>query len=65
MICKKVVLWGTTPPPPWSHPVVIVRSKEVNLSHICVNKNMYVFSGQSLSSSEGDDIAWKQKPKEN
>ena len=23
------------------------------------------FSGQSLSSSEGDDIAWKQKPKEN
>ena len=25
---------------PWSYPVVIVRSKEVNLSHICVNKNM-------------------------
>ena len=28
--------------PPWSYPVVIVRSKEVNLSHICVNKNMYL-----------------------
>ena len=26
--------------PPWSYPVVIVKSKEVNLSHICVNKNM-------------------------
>ena len=35
-----VELWGTPPLPPWSYPVVIVRSKEVNLSHICVNKNM-------------------------
>ena len=37
MSCKKVVFQGTTPPPPpWSYPVVIVRSKEANLiSHLC------------------------------
>ena len=28
--------------PSWSYPVVIVRSKEANLSHICVNKNMWL-----------------------
>ena len=51
---------------PWSYPVVIVRSKEVNLSHIVWIKifNCW-FSEQSLSSSEDDDITWKQKPKEN
>ena len=30
-----------------------------NLTFVCL------FAGQGLSSSEDDDIAWKQKPKEN
>ena len=76
--CLLLIFWGGRkmlcellsseehPPPPWSYPVVIVRSKEVNLSHVVWIKicNCW-FSGQSLSSSEDDDIAWKQKPKEN
>ena len=52
--------------PPSSYPVVIVRSKEANLSHVVWIKICNCsFAGQSLSRSEDDDIAWKQKPKEN
>ena len=68
MICKKVVLWGTTPPP---LPLDLIQlllvgpRKWIYLTFVWIKICNCWFSGQSLSSSEDDDIAWKQKPKEN
>ena len=68
MICKKVVLWGTTPPLP---PLDLIQllllgpKKWIYLTFVWIKICICWFSGQSLSSSEDDDIAWKQKPKEN
>ena len=39
--------------------------KWIYLTFVWIKICICWFSGQSLSSSEGDDIAWKQKPKEN
>ena len=67
MSCKKVVLQGTTPPFILSSCYCYTcRSKEANLSHVVWIKICNcLFAGQSLSRSEDDDIAWKQKLKEN
>ena len=67
MSCKKVLLQGTTPPFILSSCYSYTcRSKEANLSHVVWIKICNCsFAGQSLSRSEDDDIAWKQKPKEN
>ena len=68
MICKKVVLQGTTPPLP---PLDLIQllllgpKKWIYLTFVWIKICNCWFSGQSLSSSEDDDIAWKQKPKEN
>ena len=68
MIWKKVVLWGTTLPP---HPLDLIQvlllgpKKWIYLKFVWIKISNCLFSEQSLSSSEDDDIAWKQKPKEN
>ena len=55
--------------PPWSYPILFVLCYywTTLIWHLCEWKiicNCW-FTGQGLSSSEDDDIAWNQKPKEN
>ena len=55
--------------PPWSYPILFVLCYywTTLIWHLCEWKiicNCW-FTGQGLSSSEDDGIAWKQKPKEN
>ena len=67
MICKKVVLWGTATPPPLDliQLLLLGPKKWIYLTFVWIKICICWFSGQSLSSSEDDDIAWIQKPKEN
>ena len=55
--------------PPWSYPILFVLCYywTTLIWHLCEWKIICncLFTGQGLSSSEDDDIAWKQKPKEN
>ena len=68
MFCKKVVLCGTTHPlilssSVWSLLLSLGPKNHYNLTFVWTC--YCLFAGQGLSSSEDDDIARKQKPKEN